>query len=160
MSGLQLFTLLHVAISFVAIASGCFVVQGLMSNRVHGLTSVFIWTTAATSITGFLFPFNGITPAIGTGIVAIAVLVPTLLALYVYRFRGPWRWVYALGAVFSLYLNVFVLVVQSFLKIPPLHELAQQGSEPPFAMAQGIVLLLFIVLGVQSFRRFHVSTAR
>jgi hypothetical protein len=91
--------------------------------------------------------------------VALFVLVATVLALYTYRLRGPWRVVFVVGAVLSLYFNVFVLVAQAFLKVPSLHALAPNGSEPPFAIAQGAVLLIFVIIGVAATRRFHPAHA-
>ena len=156
MSGLELFTLVHVLISLIAIATGFVVLFGMLSsNRMPTWTTVFLATTAATSITGFMFPFNGFTPAIAFGILSVAIFVPTLLALYVYKLNGAWRWIYVVGALFLLYLNTFVLVVQSFLKIPALNALAPKGTEPPFAIAQGIVLIVFIAAGIQTVKRFR-----
>ena len=150
------FTTLHVLISLVAILTGFVVVWGMLTaNRVSWLTFVFLLTTVLTTLTGFLFPITAFTPAIGVGIVSSIILVVTLLALYVFHLRGHWRWIYVAGAVLSLYLNVFVLVVQSFLKVPALNALAPGGNEPPFAITQGIVLVLFILVGALSLRRFH-----
>jgi len=158
MSGLALFTLVHVAISLIGIVLGCIVVLGFISaQQVSKWTTLFLTTTLATTVTGFLFPFNGFTPAIGVGILSMAILILALVALYKFRLAGSWRSVYVVSAVVALYFNVFVLVVQSFLKIPLLHKLAPQGSEPPFAIAQGIVLLVFVVGGFLSVRRFHPS---
>lgn len=150
------FTTLHVLISLVAILTGLVAVWGMLTaNRVSRLTFVFLLTTVLTTLTGFLFPITAFTPAIGVGIVSSIILVVTLLALYVFHLRGHWRWIYVAGAVLSLYLNVFVLVVQSFLKVPALNVLAPGGNEPPFAITQGIVLVLFILIGSLSLRRFH-----
>ena len=105
------FTILHVVISLIAILSGLVVLWGLLTtNRTSSLTSLFLITTVLTTLTGFLFPITAFTPALGVGIVSTVVLVFTLAALYVFRLRGPWRWIYVGGAVLSLYLNVFVLV--------------------------------------------------
>ena len=150
------FTTLHVVISLIAIVSGLVVVWGLLTtNRASSLTSLFLITTVLTTLTGFLFPITAFTPAIGVGIVSSVILVFTLAAIYAFRLRGPWRWIYVGGAVLSLYLNVFVLVVQSFQKVPALNAFAPTGAEPPFAIVQGIVLVAFILLGLISLRRFH-----
>ena len=150
------FTLLHVVLSLVGIVAGLVVAKGLLaSNRMPGWTAVFLWTTVATTVTGFFFPFRGFTPALGTGIVSTLVLVPTLYALYRGRLVGKWRWIYVVGAMVSLYLNVFVLVVQAFLKVPTLHVLAPTQAEPPFGIAQGVVLLLFVALTILAVRRFR-----
>jgi len=156
MLGLSLtaFTQLHVIISLVAIVSG--LVALVAFARGHWLattTHAFLWTTLATTLTGFLFPFNGFTPAIGTGIVSSVVLALAFWALYGSKLQGRARAVYAVTAVTSLYLNLFVLVVQGFLKVPALHALAPQGNEPPFAAAQGVVLLACVALGYVSLRK-------
>jgi hypothetical protein len=150
------FTLFHVLLSLIGIATGFVVMSGLLkSERLNGWTANFLFFTLATSVTGFLFPFNGFTPAIGVGIIAVIVMIATLAARYVYRMAGPWRPIYVVGAVISQYLNVFVLVVQLYLKVPALHALAPNGNEPPFAITQGIVLVLFIIAGFLAVRRFH-----
>jgi hypothetical protein len=128
-------------------------------NRMSGMTALFLLTTVLTSVTGFLFPISGFTPAIGTGIISLVALAFALLGLYVFHLAGAWRWIYVVTAVIALYLNVFVLVVQSFQKLAFLQRLAPTQSEPPFAIAQGIVLLLFIVAGVVAVRRFHPERA-
>jgi hypothetical protein len=150
------FTLVHVVISLIAILSGFVVLKGLLASRhFPGWTALFLAFTAATSLTGFMFPFSGMTPAIITGIVATLVFIPTAAALYLFRLQGAWRWIYTCGAVLSLYLNVFVLIVQSFQKIPTLNVFAPTGSEPPFAITQAIVLVAFVALGLLGVRRFR-----
>lgn len=155
------FTLFHVALSLIGIATGLVVLRGLIRNEsLNGWTLWFLVTTAATTLTGFLFPFRGFTPAIGTGIVSTVALAAAIPARYAFHLAGSWRWIYVVGAVFSLYLNCFVLVVQSFLKVPALNALAPQGSEPPFAIAQGIVLVLFVIAGYKAVRRFRPAAAQ
>jgi hypothetical protein len=150
------FTLVHVALSLIGILSGLIVLYGLfISNRMNGWTLLFLITTAATSATGFGFPFHSFTPAIGVGIISLIVLTLAIAARYVFHLADAWRWIYVVGSVVALYFNVCVLVVQSFLKVPALHALAPKGSEPPFAVAQGIVLVLFIIIGILSVKRFH-----
>lgn len=150
------FTLVHVAITLIAILSGLIVLYGLLnSRRMDGLTDIFLIFTVLTDVTGFMFPFHGFTPAFNLGIISSVVLIPTLIARYAFAMTGWWRGVYVVGAVLSLYFNCFVLVVQSFQKVPALHALAPKGSEPPFAIAQGLVLLFFIVTGFLAFRRFR-----
>lgn len=152
----QALTLFHVVISLIAIASGLIVLFGLLTaSRMAGMTLVFLVTTIATSVTGFFFHRDHLLPSHIVGIISLVVLALTTFALYSGQLRGFWRSVYVIGAVISLYLNVFVLVAQSFLKVPALHALAPSGSEPPFAIAQGIVLVAFIVLGVLAVKRFH-----
>jgi hypothetical protein len=155
---LSAFTMLHVVISLIGIVSGFFVLFGLFgSNRMAGMTAVFLLTTILTSVTGFLFPFEKLLPSHIVGIVSLIVLAIACFALYVMKLSGAWRWIYALTALIALYLNVFVLVIQSFLKIAPLHALAPSvpPSEPPFAVVQGIVLVLFVVAIISAVRRFR-----
>lgn len=150
------FTLLHVIISVVAIGSGLIVIGGMFgSARLPITTSIFLSTTALTSITGFLFPISGFTPALGVGIVACVILAVALIALYAKRLAGPWRWIYVITAVISVYLNVFVIVAQSFTKVAALNALAPTQSEPPFAAAQGLVLASFVLLGLVAVFRFR-----
>ena len=151
---LEAFTRLHVLISLVAIATG--LVALVAFARHHWLAKtmhVFLWTTLVTTVTGFLFPFMGFTPAIGVGIISMVVLAVAFWALYGAKLAGAARSAFAITAVIGLYFNLFVLVVQSFLKIPALHALAPQGNEPPFAAVQGLVLVACIALGYFSVRR-------
>ena len=159
---IQTFTLVHTAISLVAILTGLIVMVGmLIGKRMPEWTGVFLLTTVLTSVTGFMFPvpISLLLPSQITGIVALAVLLPTLAAIYVFKLSGPWRSVYIIGAVISLYLNVFVLVAQAFLKVPALNALAPTQAEPPFAIAQGLVLILFVVLGIRAAMKFRPVAA-
>jgi hypothetical protein len=156
--GLSTFTLLHVFISLIGIASGFLVMTGLLgSNRMGGMTALFLTTTILTSATGFLFPFTELLPSHVIGIVSLVLLAIAVFALYGRRLSGIWRGVYVVTAMLSLYLNVFVLVIQSFLKVPALHALAPSvpPAEPPFLVVQGLVLLFFIIVIVGAARRFH-----
>lgn len=158
---LPAFTTLHVVISLIGIAAGAVVVFGMFSsNRVPGWTAVFLATTILTSLTGFLFPFTKLLPSHIVGIISLVILGIALLAVYVYGATGPWRWIYVASAIAALYLNVFVAVVQSFLKFPPLKQLAPTQTEPPFAVAQGIVLVVFIALFVGAARAFRPPPLR
>jgi hypothetical protein len=149
-------TLVHVVLSLIGIVTGLVVLYGLLTaNRMDGCTLVFFFTTVATSVTGFFFPFKGITPAIILGILSLVVLAAAIAARYAFHLAGSSRWIYVVGSVVAIYFNVFVLVVQAFLKIPALHTLAPKGSEPPFAIAQGIVLVFFILMGILSVKRFY-----
>ena len=155
---LSTFTAFHVIISLIAIVSGLFVMFGLLgSNRRPSLTATFLLFTILTSATGFLFPFDKLLPSHMIGIVSLLLLGIACIALYVMKLSGSWRWIYVLTAMIALYLNVFVLVIQSFLKLAPLHTLAPSipPSEPPFAVAQGIVLLFFVVVIIGAVRRFR-----
>ncbi|HYV69774.1 MAG TPA: hypothetical protein VE970_06660, partial [Pseudolabrys sp.] len=154
------FTLLHVVITLIAIGSGLIVVGGMFaSHKLPGTTALFLFTTALTSVTGFLFPIHGFTPALGVGIVACLVLALALLALYKERLVGAWRPIYVITAIVSLYLNVFVLVAQSFMKVSGLNTLAPTQSEPPFAITQGVVLVIFIIIALIAVVRFRPMNA-
>jgi hypothetical protein len=154
--GSTAFVLFHTALSLIAIVAGLVAVRGLTRNDPTNGWSLWFWiTTVGTTLTGFLFPFGGFTPALGTGIVSTVILAATIPARYAFHYAGPCRRVYVIGTVVSLYLNCFVLVVQAFLKVPVLHELAPEGKEPPFAIAQMIVLLLAAVSGYVAVRRFR-----
>lgn len=159
-SGLAAFTLFHVALSLIGILSGFVVVFGLISaKRLDGWTAVFLITTVATSATGYLFPVQHLLPSHIVGFISLIVLALAIFARYTRRLDGGWRRTYVITAVLALYLNVFVLVVQSFLKVPALKALAPTQSESPFKIAQLIALLLFIVLGVLSSRGFRKEAA-
>jgi hypothetical protein len=148
MSGLQIFTVIHVAISLAAIGSGFVVLFGLLTGkRLDGWNAFFLATTVATSVTGFGFPIRGFTPGIGLGILSLLVLAVAIYARYVRQLAGVWRRVYVISATTALYLNVLVLIVQSFQKVPALKALAPNQTEPPFAVAQLVALVAFIVLG-------------
>lgn len=151
-------TLVHVVISLLGIGSGFVVVCGLLTGRrLQGWTTLFLATTVATSATGFLFPFERLLPSHKVGIVSLLVLALATLARYAFRMAGAWRWIYAVGAVVALYLNVFVGVVQAFQQVPVLHALAPTQSETPFLLTQLVVLLFFLALAVVAALRFRVE---
>ena len=153
------FTTLHVIISLIGIVAGLITLFGMFSaNRMSGWTAIFLLFTVLTSVTGFLFPSHGFTPAQGVGIISLVVLALALLGRYIFRLAGVWRWIYVVGAVVALYLNCFVLVVQSFQKLSFLSQFAPTQSEPPFQIAQGILLVLFIIASVIAVRRFRPVT--
>ena len=153
---LSAFPTLHVVISLIGIATGFIVLYGLLNaQRLEPWTAVFLVTTILTSVTGFMFPIGGLTPGLVIGAISLVVLAIAVLALYILRLAGPWRWVYVVTALLALYLNVFVGVVQAFQKLAFLQPLAPTQSEPPFAVAQLAVLALFLVLGYLAVRRFH-----
>jgi hypothetical protein len=150
------YTTLHVIISVVAILSGLIVVLAMDGNRrLDGLTAIFLVTTVLTSLGGFLFHSKMIGPPHILGVISLIDLAIALWALYVGKLAGVWRPTYAVTATIALYLNFFVLVVQAFDKVPALHALAPTGKEPPFAAAQGVVLIAFIVVGVLAVRRYR-----
>jgi len=154
------FTLLHLVITLVAIGSGLIVVGGMFaSDRLPVTTALFLLTTALTSLTGFLFPIHGLTPALSVGILACVILVVALFALYKEHLVGAWRWIFAITAVASLYLNVFVLVVQSFVKVAAFNALAPTQTEPPFALTQALVLAIFILIAIIAAVKFRPGTS-
>ena len=153
-------TVLHVVISLVGIVSGLVVLFGLFkSQSMPGMTALFLVTTILTNATGFMFPFEKLLPSHIIAILSLVLLAIACYALYSAKLSGAWRAIYVITAVASLYFNVFVLVIQSFLKIEPLHELAP-GVPPSgltFAVVQGIVLVLFVLAGIKAVRRFHLA---
>ena len=150
------FTIVHTAISLIGIFAGLIVLYGMFSSkRLEAWTAVFLLTTVLASVTGFFFPVEKILPSHIVGVLSLLVLAVTLAALYVYRLAGKWRWLYVASAVFALYLNVFVGVVQSFDKIPFLKAVAPTQKDLPFIVAQVLVLLLFIYFGIKALRSFH-----
>lgn len=155
------FTLVHVALSLIAIVSGFVVVVGLLTAKpLNGWTSLFLLTTVATSLTGFFFPFHGVTPAIVVGLISLVLLAVAILARYARHLAGAWRWIYVITAMFALYLNVFVLIVQLFQKVRGLKALAPTQSEPPFLVAQLVWLILFLAITILSVIRFRYEELR
>jgi hypothetical protein len=154
--GMTTLTFVHVVLSLIGIVSGLVVVAGLLrAERRDGWTALFLLTTLATSATGFALPADSFLPSHGVGIISLVVLAAAIVALYVFRLAGSWRWIYVISAVAALYFNVFVLVVQLFRKIPALHALAPTESELPFAIAQGILLVAFVILAIAAVRGFR-----
>ena len=157
---LATYTLIHVIISLIGIVSGLIVLFGMFgSKRLDGITALFLATTVLTSLTGFGFPFEHVTPGIILGVLSLIVLAIAIPARYSFRMGGKWRSIYVITAVIALYFNCFVLVAQSFLKVPALHALAPKGNEPPFAIAQGVLLALFIVAGIRAVKKFRPEQA-
>jgi hypothetical protein len=159
---LATFTLVHVIISLIGIAAGIIVMFGLLgSRRTPGMTAIFLLFTILTSATGFLFPFEGLKPSYIVGALSLVLLAIACLALYGMKLSGAWRWIYVVTAMVSLYLNIFVLVIQGFLKVPALHALAP--GEPPggpvFAVVQGLVLVFFALVIIGAVRRFRPMTS-
>ncbi|CAN1722409.1 conserved membrane protein of unknown function [Hyphomicrobium sp. 1Nfss2.1] len=153
---IESFTWLHVALSLVGIATGLVALVGMLRSATPGLaTHVFLATTAATTITGFLFPITAFTPALGVGVISLLLLVAAYAAFYGLRLGGASRWVYVATAIAALYLNCFVLVVQAFQKIPALAALAPTQSEAPFVAALGLLLVAFLWFGWRATRSFH-----
>jgi len=158
---LHIYTIIHTLISLIAIFTGFVVLFAMLSgNRASGWTKWFLITAVATTVTGFLFPFHGVTPAIILGIITVPVLAITIYARYSRRLAGAWRWIYVIGAVMMLYFNLFVLVVQAFEKVPALHAMAPTQTESPFKLTQLVVLVGSILLGSVAVIRFHPESAR
>ena len=153
---LHAFTQFHVALSLIGILSGLVVLLGMLGSKpLNAVTAAFLITTVLTSLTGFLFPFHGVTPGIVIGILSLIVLLLAILARYAFHYTGGWRATYVVTSVIALWFNVFVFIVQSFQKVPALHVLAPTGTEIPFKVSQLVVLITFIVLGVRAVRKFH-----
>ena len=155
---LATFTLVHVIISLIAIVAGVVAMFGMLgSNRMPGMTAIFLLTTILTNATGFLFPFEGFKPSYVIAGLSLVLLAIACLALYGMKLSGAWRWIYVVTALLSLYFNIFVLVIQSFLKIPALTALAPGNppSGPVFGVVQGIVLLFFVLMIIGAVRRFR-----
>lgn len=156
---LSTFTMLHVLISLVGIASGVVVAWGLLGGKpLPGITVIFLTTTVLTSLTGFLFPFEHLLPSHILGILSLMALAGAIAGRYGMHLAGAGRSIYVVCAVIALYFNVFVLVAQSFMKVPSLHALAPTQKEPPFAIAQLALLIIFVVLGILAVKNFRVGS--
>ena len=156
LASLPAFTLFHTAISLVAIATGLVVLFSMFGAKVpRGWTTLFFAVTALTSATGYFFPAEKVLPSHIVGAMTLGIVGLAALALYRYRLAGSWRWIYVVSAIIALYLNVFVGVVQAFLKIPFAQALAPTQAEPPFIIAQAVVLLTFVAAGTLAVRSFH-----
>jgi hypothetical protein len=161
------FTIVHVIITLVAIVSGFVVVIGMLgAHRLPGWTLLFLLTTILTSVTGFLFPIHGFTPALGVGALSCVLLLLALIGLYGKHLAGAWRWVYVVTAITAFYFNIFVLIVQAFEKVAVLNARAPEVGPPfaepvnsHFAIAQGFALVIFVVLGVLAIIRFRPAAA-
>jgi hypothetical protein len=153
---LATYTTVHVIISLVGIGSGLIVLFGLLNGRLLSpWNGLFLLTTVLTSVTGFFFPYTKITPGIILGVLSLITLAIALFALYARHLSGGWRRTYAVTALIALYFNVFVLVAQLFEKVPAIHALAPTQTEPPFKIAQLLLLILAIVLITLAAKRFR-----
>jgi hypothetical protein len=151
--GMTLYTFIHVIISLIGIATGLIVVIGMLfSKRLDALTAIFLTTTLATNITGFFFPFHGFKPSYGVGALSTILLIVAIVARYRHALQGRWNMLYIITAIIALYLNVFVLIIQSFEKIPALHAMAPTQSEAPFKDTQTLTIFIFIILGLAAVR--------
>ncbi|MGQ0635810.1 MAG: hypothetical protein ACT4QC_14460 [Planctomycetaceae bacterium] len=153
-------TIAHVAISLVGIAAGFVVICGLLaSKRLDGWTALFLTMTVATSVTGFFFPITHLTPGLVIGVISLVTLAIAIYARYARPLAGAWRPTYVITAIIAQYLNFFVLIVQSFLKVPALHALAPTQKEAPFAIAQGVAFVAFAAITVMAAIRFRDQPA-
>jgi hypothetical protein len=160
---IQTFTVIHVIITLIAIATSFIVMFGMLGgHRLPAWTAICLLFTVLTSVTGFMFPINGFTPALGTGIVSSVLLMAALIALYAKHLRGAWRWIYVVTAVAAFWVNFFVLIVQSFEKVPLLNAAAPQFGPPfpepvntHFAIAQAAALAFFVIVGVVAVIKFR-----
>jgi hypothetical protein len=153
---LSAYTVGHVIISLLGIATGFVVIAGMLkAKRLDGWTFWFLFFTLLTSITGFGFPFDHILPSHLVGAISLVALLIAILARYAFNHSGAWRWLYVVTALLAQWFNVFVLVAQAFQKVPALQSLAPTQSEPPFLIAQTVVMVLFIFTGIAALRKFH-----
>jgi hypothetical protein len=153
---LAFFTQLHVAISLIGIAAGFVVIFGMMaSKRMELVTGLFLLATILTSVTGFLFPYHGVTPGIVIGILSLVALLLAVIARYSGHMAGGWRGTWVATAMLAQYFNFFVLIVQLFEKVPALHALTPAQMKVPFDVTQLAALVVFLVLGVVSYRKFQ-----
>jgi hypothetical protein len=158
---LHLYTMIHVVISLVGIFTGLVALFGMLGGkRLDRWTKWFLITTVLTSVTGFFFPFHGFTPAYPVGAISLVLLAIAIFARSSRKLAGAWRWIYVITALMALYLNVFVAVVQSFLKIDALHALAPTQTEPAFKNTQLAVLAIFVLLTIVAAIRFRPEPAR
>jgi hypothetical protein len=157
---LSAFTIFHVILSLVGIGSGLVVLYGMLkAKRLNNWTALFLATTAATSVTGFGFPFHQLLPSHKIGILSLVVLAIAIVARYSFHLAGRWRTTYVVTSVIALYFNVFVLIAQSFQKAPALKALAPTGSEPPFLGTELVAMVLFIFLGYKAVKNFREQKA-
>jgi hypothetical protein len=160
---LEIFTAVHVLISLIGIFSGFVVLYGLLNARqFDGWTSWFLWTTVLTSVTGYFFPYHGFKPSYVVGAISLVVLAIALVALYRKHLAGGWRTTFVISSLMALYLNVFVLIVQLFRRVPALNALAPTQTEMPFKIAQLVALLFFVVITILAstkFRHAQLQTA-
>ena len=158
---LNIFTFAHVAISLIGIGAGLIVMAGFLAERpLNGANTLFLWTTILTSVTGYMFPFHGLKPSYIVGAISLVFLALAVFSLRGRRLAGAWRTTYVVSAMIGLYFNVFVLIVQLFMKVPALKALAPNQTEPPFKLTQLTVLVIFFILTILSAIRFRATAVR
>jgi hypothetical protein len=161
MTLLTAYTIVHVLISLVALFTGWVVVAGLLRGRhIPGWTSWFLIASATTSVTGFFFPATRLMPSHILGILTLLASCPAMYALYSRSLAGGWRKAYAICATLTAYFNTFAIVSQLFGKVPALKALAPTQTEPPFAIAELSVMILFFILGILAVKRFRETDRR
>jgi hypothetical protein len=159
--GMAPLTFVHVVLSVIGILSGFVVVFGMLTwEKLDGWTALFLATTVLTSVTGFLFPFHGFLPSHVLGILSLLALPVAIVARYGCQLAGAWRRTYVITAMIALYLNVFVLIAQLFMKVPALKAMAPTQSEPPFKLTQLVVLVLFVILTIAAAKKFRNEPGR
>lgn len=157
---MAIYTLIHTLISLVGIVAGAVMAIGLLRSKLTPTWSaVFFISTALTCLTGFFFPFHGFKPSYVVGVLTLIVLGIAVSARYQHQLAGRWRLMYVVSSLTAFYFNVFVLIVQSFLKIPVLHALAPTQQESPFKLAQVMALVLFAELGYLVHKKFNPPLA-
>ncbi len=158
-AGFTAFTWFHTIISLVMLVAGFAMMFGMFrSEGRRGWTALFLLLGVLTSATGFGFPFDKLLPSHYTGILSLIVLAIAILSRYVFHLAEPWRWIFVITAMIAFYLDAFVFVTQLFLKVPALHALAPLAPDvpqPPFAIAQGVVLLVFVYWTYKAVRGYH-----
>jgi len=160
-TGLAAFTLFHVILSLAGILAGFVVVLGFLTGkRLDGWTAVFLTTTALTSLTGFLFPFQKLTPGYILGALSLIALAIAIYARYQRHLEGGWRRSFVISSVIALYFNVFVLIAQLYMKVPALKAIAPTQSETPFKITQLTALVFFVALGILATVRFRGENLR
>ena len=158
---LNIFTLVHVILSLIGIGAGLVVMLGFLSGKPLGsANALFLWTTILTSVTGYFFPFHGFKPSYVVGAISLLFLALAVVALRAGQLAGAWRKTYVISAMIGLYLNVFVLIAQLFMKVPALKALAPTGTEPAFKFTQLTVLVIFFILTILSAVRFRSTVTR
>jgi hypothetical protein len=150
------FTFLHVALSFIGIGAGFFVMFGfLKSLHLRILTALFFLSTIGTSLTGFFFPNKTITPGIILGVLSMIALLLALYAQNAKKLVGAWRAVYVVSVCVAFYFNMFVLVAQAFAKVPALKAAAPTMASPAFGIAQLVLLFIFVLLTIRAVKKYH-----
>jgi hypothetical protein len=155
------FIQIHVALSLVAIGTGLIVAFGMLTaRRLPVATAVFLSSTALTCLTGFLFPYHGMTPGIEIGLLSMVILLLAVVARYRRGMAGAWRHTYIVSTMIALYLNVLILVIQIFAHLTPLTARTPKQFGILFKLTELAVLVAFVVATHFALKRFHGTPAR